>query len=78
MVDLFLDIVSNLLSFFKQILQNELSAGIFEDGVGDFSDGQIEILDSVVGVARVDDFIVDCGIDVDGYVIFGYDVLGLV
>ena len=70
-----LDVVCDLLALFEQVLQNELSTGVFEDGVGDLSDGQTEVLNAVVCEPGVDDFIVDGRVDVDGDVVLGDDVL---
>ena len=56
-------------------MQDELSAGVLEDGVGHFRDGHVEVLHSVVGVARVDYSVVDGCVDVDRDVVFGDDVL---
>ena len=75
MIDLFLNIISDFLSFFKQILKDELSTSVFENGVGDFGDGKTEILNSVIGVSRVDDSVINSRIDIDGNVVFGDDIL---
>jgi hypothetical protein len=72
---LFLDIVSNLLPFLQQILQDKLSTGVLEDGVGDLSDGKTEVLNAIVGEPRIYDFVVNCCVDVDGHVVLGDDIL---
>ena len=72
-----LDIVSNLLPLLQQVLQDELSAGVLEDGVGDLRNGDVEVLHSVVGITRVDDSEVDCCVDVDGDVVLGDDILSV-
>ena len=56
-------------------MEDELSACVFENGVGDFCDGESEVLNSVVCVPWIYHLIVDCSIDIYGYVVFGYDVL---
>lgn len=70
-----LDIVCDFLSLFEHILQDELSAGVLEDGVGDLCDGETKVLNSVVCKTRVDDSVVDCRIDVYRDVILCYHVL---
>lgn len=77
MVHLLLDIIGNFLPLLQQVLQDELSAGVLEDGVGDLRNGDVEVLDAVVGVTRVDHSEVDCCIDVDGDVVLGDDVLNV-
>jgi hypothetical protein len=52
-----------------------LSAGVLQDGVGDLRNGLTEVLDSVVGVARVDDSVIDSCVDVYRNVVFRNDVL---
>jgi len=75
LVNLLLDIISYLLSLLEEVLKYELSASVLEDGVGDLSDSQTEVLHSVIGKSGIDDPVVDSGIDVDGHVIFCYHVL---
>lgn len=70
-----LNIISDFLSLLQQVLQNELAAGVLEDCVGDLRYGDVEVLDPIVCVTRVDDSEVDCCIDVDGDVVLGDDVL---
>ena len=50
LVNLLLNIVSDLLSFLEQVLQDELPAGVLQNGVGDFGDGHVEVLHPVVRV----------------------------
>lgn len=52
-----------------------MPTGIFEDRIGYFCNGYIEILNPVISISGIDDSVVDCGIDVDGDVVFGDDVL---
>lgn len=75
LVDLLLDVVCDLLPFFKEVLQDKLSAGVLQDGVGDLRNGLTEVLNSVVGVARVDDSVIDSCVDVYRNVVFRNDVL---
>jgi len=38
LVDLFLNIIGDFLSFLQHILENELPTGVLQDGVGDLGD----------------------------------------
>ena len=75
LVNLFFNVICNLLPFFKQVLEDELSTCIFQDRVGDLSNSGVEVLNPVVGIAGVDDAVVYSRINVNRDVILGDDVL---
>ena len=70
-----LDVISNFLSLLQQVLEDELSACVLQNGIGDLGDGLSKVLDSIVGESRVDDSVIDGCIDVNRDVIFGDNVL---
>jgi hypothetical protein len=75
LVDLLLDVVGDELALLEEVLEDELPAGVLEDGVGDFGNGHVEVLDSVEGVPRIDNAIVYRRIDVQRNVVLRDDVL---
>lgn len=75
LIHLLLNIISNFLPLLQQVLQNELSAGVLEDGIGDLRNSDVEVLHPIVCITRVDDSEVDCCIDVDGDVVLSDDIL---
>jgi len=58
-------------------LQDELPAGVLEDGVGHLRDGHAEVLHPVVRVTRNRHPVVHCRVDADRNVVLRDDVLGM-
>jgi hypothetical protein len=78
LIDLLFNIIGYFLSFLKQILKDKLSASVFQDSVGNFCDGYVEILNAIVCISWIDNSEVNCSVDVDGDVIFCDDILNLI
>ncbi len=77
MVDKLLDGVRYGLSFLKKVLESVLAANGSESGIGHLSHGLHDVLYSVVSSFRVNNSIVNAGVNVDGDVIFGENKLTL-
>ena len=56
-------------------MEDELTTGVLEDGVCNFRDGHIEILDAIIGISGVGDSKIDGGVDVDRDIVLGDYVL---
>ena len=75
MVDKLLNGVRYGLSFFEKVLESVLTADGSESGIGYFGHGLHNILYSIVGSFRVDNSIVDAGVNINSDVIFGENEL---
>ena len=75
MVDKLLNGVRYGLSFFEKVLESVLAANGSESGIGYFGHGLHDILYSIVSSFRVNNSIVDTGVNVDSNVIFGENEL---
>ena len=75
MVDKLLNSVRYGLSFFEKVLESVFTADGSESGIGYFGHGLHNILYSIVGSFRVDNSIVDAGVNINSDVIFGENEL---